>query len=83
MPSPLDGLNRSGTAGAGGHDFRVNWNLKAAQATRIDRRWRPDRTAVMAAAAAAAVEVTGCRVQPGSVTGDISLIDMALDCRVQ
>lgn len=80
MANPLDGLNRSGTATANGHTFRVNWNLQTAQATRTDRSWRPDRDAVLAAAVAATENVTGCRVAPASVRGDVTLVNMGLDC---
>ncbi|WP_298429955.1 hypothetical protein [uncultured Jannaschia sp.] len=77
---PLDGLDRSGTASAGGHDFRVNWNLTTAQATRTNPTWRPEVAAVAAAAVQATEAATGCRVKPGSVTGDIALMNMGLDC---
>lgn len=81
MAHPMDGLTRSGTASAGGHDFRVNWNLETAQATRTNRAFRPGFAAVAAAAMRATEEVTGCRVKPGSAVGDIALVNMALDCR--
>ncbi|SFI92192.1 hypothetical protein [Jannaschia pohangensis] len=80
---PLDGLNRSGTASAGGHYFRVNWNLETAQATRTNPTWRPGLTEVVLAAVAATEEVTGCRVKPGTAIGDIALVNMALDCRAE
>ncbi len=80
---PLDGLNRTGTASAGGHDFRVNWNLESAQATRTNPTWRPGLTQVILAAVQATQEVTGCKVRPGTAIGDIALVNMALDCRVE
>lgn len=79
-PHPLDGLTRSGTASAGGHYFRVNWNLNTAQATRTNPAWRPGLTQVILAAVEATEEVTGCRVKPGSAVGDIALVNMRLDC---
>ncbi len=82
-PHPLDGLNRSGTASAGGHDFRVNWNLETAQATRTNPTWRPGLTQVVLAAVQATETVTGCAVKPGTAIGDIALVNMALDCRVK
>ena len=78
---PMDGLNRSGTASAGGHTFRVNWNLESAQATRTNATWRPSLTQVLPAAIAATEEVTGCRVKTGTALGDVALVNMALDCR--
>lgn len=80
---PLDGLKRSGTASAGGHDFRVNWNLETAQATRTNRVWRPRLAEVVLAAMAATEEVTGCRVRPDTAVGDVALVNMSLDCRVE
>lgn len=80
---PLDGLKRSGSASAGGHDFRVNWNLETAQATRTNRVWRPGLAQVVLAAVEATEEVTGCAVRPGTAVGDIALVNMALDCRVE
>lgn len=80
---PLDGLNRSGTASAGGHDFRVNWNLETAQATRTNPAWRPGLTEVVMAAVAATEQVTGCKVKPGTAIGDIALVNAALDCRAE
>ncbi|WP_222101684.1 hypothetical protein [Jannaschia seosinensis] len=77
---PLDGLRRSGTASAGGHSFRVNWNATDAQATRTNPAWRPGLAAVIAASVAATEEVTGCAVKPGSAIGDIALVNMSLDC---
>ncbi|CTQ49862.1 hypothetical protein [Jannaschia donghaensis] len=80
---PLDGLNRSGTASAGGHDFRVNWNLETAQATRTNPTWRPGLAEVVLAAIQATETVTGCKVKPATAVGDIALINMSLDCRVE
>lgn len=80
---PMDGLNRSGTASAGGHTFRVNWNLESAQATRTNATWRPSLAQVIPAAIAATEEVTGCVVRKGSALGDVALVNMALDCRVR
>lgn len=77
---PLDRLDRSGTAQAGGHEFRVNWNLKQAQATRTNPVWRPGLAKVTAAAVEATEKVTGCTVIPGSAIGDIALINMRLNC---
>ncbi|MEL6587792.1 MAG: hypothetical protein AAFQ50_14235, partial [Pseudomonadota bacterium] len=77
---PLDRLDRTGTAEAGGHSFRVNWNLKQAQATRTNRVWRPGVSEVTAAAVLATEQATGCRVLPGSAIGDIALVNMRLDC---
>lgn len=82
-PHPFDGLDRSGTASAGGHDFRVNWNLETAQATRTNRVWRPGLTQVVLSAVAATEEVTGCTVKPGTALGDIALVNMSLDCRME
>ncbi len=78
---PLDRLDRAGRASAGGHDFRVNWNLQAAQATRTNPAWRPGLQEVTLAAVMATEEVTGCTVKPGTAIGDIALVNMALDCR--
>ncbi|SDY62667.1 hypothetical protein SAMN05444004_102172 [Jannaschia faecimaris] len=83
MAHPLDGLDRSGTASAGGHDFRVNYNLETAQATRTNPTWRPELAEVMLAAMQATEEVTGCAVKPGTALGDIALVNMSLDCRVK
>ena len=80
---PLDGLTRSGTASAGGHDFRVNYNLETAQATRTNPTWRPGLAEVMLAAVQATEEVTGCAVDPGTALGDIALVNMTLDCRTE
>ncbi len=77
---PRDGLNRSGTASAGGHTFRVNSNLETAQATRTNATWRPAMASVLPAALAATEQVTGCRVKPETATGDVALIEVALDC---
>ena len=77
---PLDRLERTGRASAGGHDFRVNWNLKQAQATRTNPVWCPGLTEVVVAAVQATEEVTGCAVVPGSAIGDIALVNMRLDC---
>lgn len=79
----MAGLNRSGTAAAGGHAFRVNWNLETAQATRTNATWRPKLSEVMPAALAATEQVTGCRVDPATATGDVALIEVALDCTVR
>lgn len=80
---PLDGLNRTGFASAGGHDFRVNWNLETAQATRTNVVWRPGLTQVVLSAVTATEEVTGCAVRPGTALGDIALVNMSLDCRTE
>ncbi|MEM7642618.1 MAG: hypothetical protein AAF366_08825 [Pseudomonadota bacterium] len=82
MAHPLDRLDRTGRASAGGHDFRVNWNLEVAQATRMNPAFRPGLRAVTLAAVQATEEVTGCRVIPGSAIGDIALIKLSLDCLV-
>ena len=79
-PHPLDGLTRSATASAGGHDFRVNWNRDTAQATRMNRVWRPKLVEIVPAAIVATERVTGCRVPPGSAVGDVALVNMTLDC---
>lgn len=79
---PLDGLTRTGFASAGAHDFRVNWNLETAQATRTNPAWRPGLTEVVLAAIVATEEVTGCTVKRGTAVGDIALVNMALDCRL-
>lgn len=81
MAHPMAGLNRSGTASAGGHTFRVNWNLETAQATRTNAAWRPELAEVLPAAMEATEQVTGCRVKPAIVAGDVALVTMALDCR--
>ncbi|WP_281824162.1 hypothetical protein [Jannaschia rubra] len=78
---PLDRLDRSGAASAGGHDFRVNWNLESAQATRTNVTWRPGLPQVVMAAVEATEQVTRCAVKPGGAVGDIALVNMALDCR--
>ena len=80
VADPRDGLNRSGTASAGGHDFRVNWNLETAQATRTNPTWRPSVAEVWPAAMAATEAVTGCRAKPGTATGDVALVRVELDC---
>lgn len=80
---PLDGLNRTGFASAGGHDFRVNYNLETAQATRTNVVWRPGLTQVVLAAVVATEEVTGCTVKPGTALGDIALVNMSLECRAE
>ena len=80
-PHPLDGLNRSGTARAGGHTFRVNWNLETAQATRVSPAWRPDLAQVIIAAVEATETVTGCAVDPARALGDVALVNLQLDCR--
>ncbi|MEM8848979.1 MAG: hypothetical protein AAGE03_02980 [Pseudomonadota bacterium] len=79
-PHPLDRFDRSGIAHAGGHDFRVNWNLETAQATRMNVAWRPDPRAVTRSAVQATETVTGCVVIPGSAVGDIALVNLSLDC---
>ncbi|WGH79429.1 hypothetical protein [Jannaschia ovalis] len=79
-PHPLDGLTRSATASAGGHDFRVNWNLETAQATRMNRVFRPRLDDVLPAAIAATEQVTGCAVRPATAIGDVALVNMTLDC---
>ena len=80
VPHPLDGLNRSGTARAGGHTFRVNWNLERAQATRTNPAWLPDLGQVILAAVEATEIVTGCAVNPARTLGDVTLVNLQLDC---
>ncbi|UWQ22542.1 hypothetical protein [Jannaschia sp. W003] len=79
-PHPLDGLDRSARVGALGHRFVVNWNADTAQATRMNPTWRPAFSGVALAAVAAVERVTGCAVPPGSVDGDVALVEMTLDC---
>ncbi|KIT17466.1 hypothetical protein jaqu_06540 [Jannaschia aquimarina] len=79
-PHPLDGLDRTGTARVEGRDYRVNWNVSTAQVTRMTPEWRPAFASVARGAAIAAEQVTGCKVVPSSVSGDIAMLNMALDC---
>ena len=79
-PHPLDGLDRSGRAEAGGYAFHVNWSVDTAQATRMTPAWRPAFASVAAAAVVATEAATGCAVVPASVRGDVALVHMALDC---
>ena len=78
-PHPLDGFDRVGEAPGGEHRFRVHWNAEAAQATRLNRAWRPDYGGVVRGAVIATEAVTGCAATPGR--GDVALVKMALDCR--
>lgn len=80
LPDPRDGLTETGTAEANGHSYRVNWNAKVAQVTRTNPTWRPDFAEVALGAVRAAEAVTGCRVLPSSLSGDVSLIEVTLDC---
>jgi hypothetical protein len=80
LPDPRDGLTETGTARANGHEYRVNWNPRVAQVTRTNPTWRPDFAEVALGAVRAAEAVTGCRVRPASLTGDVSLIEVTLDC---
>ncbi|MEM7489592.1 MAG: hypothetical protein AAF390_10770 [Pseudomonadota bacterium] len=80
-PHSLDRLDRTGRASAGGHLFRVNWNLETAQATRMSPARSPEHRQVTAAAVAATEAATGCQVIPGSALGDVTLVNMSLDCR--
>lgn len=79
-PHPLDGLTRSGTADVLGHSYVVNWNAETAQVTRTNRTWRPDYADVARGALIAAELVTDCAVRPATVSGDVALINMTLDC---
>lgn len=80
LPDPRDGLTETATASANGHEYRVNWNAKMAQVTRTDPTWRPRFADVALGAVRAAEAATGCRVRPASLTGDVSLIELTLDC---
>ncbi|UWQ18871.1 hypothetical protein [Jannaschia sp. M317] len=79
-PHPVSGLDRSGTASGNGHDYRVNWNVTKAQATRTNAVWRPGLAQVTRGAIMATEQLSGCTVVPGTAIGDIALIEMELDC---
>ena len=80
IPHPADGFDRDATARANGHEFTVNWNDREAQATRTSVTWNPPFSEVALGAIAATQAVTGCRVRPASLTGDVTLVRMTLDC---
>ena len=80
LPDPRDGLTETAMADANGHSYRVNWNPRVAQVTRLNPTWRPDFASVALGAVRATEQVTGCRVRPASLTGDVALIEVTLDC---
>ena len=80
IPDPRDRLTQTGRADANGHSFIVNFNAKAAQATRTNFAWRADVVQVGLGAVQATERVTGCDVMEGSLSGDVALFEMALDC---
>jgi hypothetical protein len=77
---PLSGLRNNVTADAGAFSFSINYSADAAEATRTNRVWRPEYAVVQAAAIQAVAKGTGCTPVPGSVTGDIALVKMKIDC---
>ena len=80
LPDPRDGLTETAVAEANGHSYRVNWNARVAQVTRTNPTLRPDFAGVALGAVRAAQAVTGCRVRPESLRGDVSLVEVTLDC---
>ncbi len=70
---------------AGGDRFAVHWTVEgrrgAAQAIRLNRRWGARPAVVRARAVAAIEQVTGCRVDGRTVSGDANVVRVTLICR--
>ena len=79
-PHPLSGLRDQVTVDAGGYSFAINYSQDRAEVTRLTRVWRPDYADVQAAAVAAVIKGTGCAPDLGSVSGDVALLRMKIDC---
>jgi hypothetical protein len=80
VPHPLSGLRNQVTTDAGGYSFAINYSQDIAEATRLTRVWRPDYLDVQAAAVSAVIKGTGCTPDLRSVTGDVALMRMKIDC---
>ncbi len=80
-PHPLSTFDRRDTADAAGFSFIVNWNAEQAEATRTGLYFSRNIAPVRAAAVQATEDVTGCRVSPNSLGGDLALVTMDLECR--
>ncbi len=68
-----------------GDRFAVHWTVEgrqgAAQAIRLNRRWGARPAVVRARAVAAIEQVTRCRVDGRTVSGDASVVRATLICR--
>ena len=79
-PHPLSGLRNQATAEAGGFTFAINYSQDIAEATRLTSVWRPNYSDVQAAAVSAVAKGTGCAPDLRSVSGDVALVRMKIDC---
>lgn len=71
---------RSGSATVGAYAFDVNFKGSQAEAYRSNIVLRPKASEVFAAGATAIEQVTGCRVVPNSVRGDVAIVRAEILC---
>jgi hypothetical protein len=63
-----------------GSRFIVFRRASEVEVHRVSTEWRPRESVVLAKAIIAIETSTGCRVRPGSMTGDPAIIRASLDC---
>lgn len=63
-----------------GSRFTVRVQEGEAEAIRLSREWAPTLGSVAPRAVAAIERASGCRVRPGTLTGDAAVVRAALDC---
>lgn len=80
--APSVGLmsGRSGSSQVGAYSFDVNFTATRAEAYRSNIVFRPKAREIFAAGATAIEQVTGCRVVPSSVAGDVAMIHADILC---
>lgn len=64
----------------GGFSFNVFHTTERAEAHRTDFALRPDAKQVFAAARAAIIQASGCKVKERSWSGDVALVKVNLNC---
>lgn len=71
---------QSDSVRVGDYLFDVNYKGEQAEAYRANLVWSPKQPEVLAAGAVAMELVTGCRVDRGSIRGDVGIVQADLIC---
>ncbi|WP_051153772.1 hypothetical protein [Litoreibacter arenae] len=71
---------RSGSTVVGAYAFDVNFKGSQAEAYRSNIVLRPKASEVFAAGVTAIEQISGCRVAPNSVRGDVAMVQAEILC---
>ena len=66
--------------GVGDRVFHVYSTASSAQAIRTNREWGAERASVASDAATAIERATGCKVDEGSLEGDLGVVNAEIAC---